>query len=433
MKPDNVFVIGHDEWNRRWVEDVRNPERYRFHPLLSHRECHRTETIDFDGLLEKARSILKEFDGSVDALITHWDFPCTSLLAVLAEEWDLPAPSPAAMMRCEHKFWARTVQRATVPDHTPGFTAINPFDPPGKGEVELEYPFWLKPVKGVGSALGFHVDDYGDLERALERTRGEIGHMGKGFSQALARVELPDGIRGVDGMWCVAEELVDGLELAPEGYVRNGITHCHGLIDCVRDENGKSFQRWEYPAARGPEIHERIRETARRLMPAMGYDQGCFNIEFMWNAREKRLSVVEVNPRISQSHSYQFDKINGVSNHEVAVQLALGREPDLPGEGAYRHASKCVLRKFEQGRVARVPADDELEALENEFPDCRVRILVEEGLDLSELKEQDVYSFQLAFVYVAGKTREEMMERYDAIVDRLDFRFEDERPIGDSA
>ena len=49
---------------------------------------------------ERQRSGVIDFDSPVDGLITHWDFPFTSLLAMLADERDLPAPSPAAMLRC---------------------------------------------------------------------------------------------------------------------------------------------------------------------------------------------------------------------------------------------------------------------------------------------------------------------------------------------
>ena len=82
-----------------------------------------TEEIDFDALLERSRAELDAFDGSVDAIVTHWDFPTSVLGPVLATERGLPAPSLTSLLKCEHKYWSRLEQRRCVPEVVPGFVA----------------------------------------------------------------------------------------------------------------------------------------------------------------------------------------------------------------------------------------------------------------------------------------------------------------------
>ncbi len=430
MHKKNIFVIGLDEWNVAALKQVPHAKSYRFHPLLSYQDCYAHETLDFHALLDQARHILAQFTGSIDGILTHWDFPCTSLLAVLAREQHLPAPSLEAILKCEHKYWARCIQKQALPEITPSFAPVNPFEPPDLDTFPLPFPFWLKPIKGFGSQLGFCIHDQEGFQQALGEMRGKIQHFGDAFNQAMSLANIPEDIAPVDGLWAIAESLVDGREIAPEGFVQNGNVTCHGRIDCVRYPNGKSFHRWEYPADIAPKLQTRIDETTETLIQALGYDQGCFNIEFFWDEPAGKLWVVEVNPRISQSHSYQFRMVNGISNHEAALEVALGREPAFPQDkGHYAVAAKCVLRKFEHARVRRIPQPADIQELEDAYPGCKIKILVEEGQDLDMLRNQDAYSFALAYIYVAGKDRQEMMDRYDKIANQLPFSFDRERPI----
>ena len=171
VRKKNIFVIGLDQTNLHAVKQVARAGDYRFHPLLSYDECYEPESVDFTGLLETSRETLRGFDGEVDALITHWDFPCTTLLSILAGELGLPAPSLEAMLRCEHKYWGRKVQHEVVPECTPSFAPVNPFDPPEITDFPLSFPFWIKPVKGFASQLGFYIGNGEAFEKALESLR----------------------------------------------------------------------------------------------------------------------------------------------------------------------------------------------------------------------------------------------------------------------
>lgn len=422
----NIFVLGYDDHHAQDIQKIPDADAFCFHPLLDTDEIIHQENFDIDGKLEKARRILQQFDGKVDALICHWDFPATSMAAILCAEFGLLSPSLEAVLKCSHKYWSRLEQEAVAPEATPGFCAIDPFDENALEKIDLDYPYWLKPIKGYGSLLGFRIDNEQDLRHALEVTKQKVRRIGNAFNRILEKADLPPEIDEVDGNCLIAESLVQGWEFAPEGYIQHGKFHVHGVMDMVRDKNRKSFLRYEYPSQAPREVQNRAIDMAEKVLQQIGFDNGCFNMEFFWDKDSDELSIVEINPRISQSHCYLFEMVDGMSNHEVAVHVALGDTPQFkPGGGPYRHAAKFLLRHYtqEDATVTRAPSSEQISRLAELQPDTKVNFLAEEGMRLSQIPDQDPYSYILAEVHVAGKTQDEMLERYREATECLPFEF----------
>lgn len=102
-------------------------------------------------------------------------------------------------------------------------------------------------------------------------------------------------------------------------------------------------------------IRRRIDEITRKIIKHTGYDNGAFNIEFFYDQRLNKIWLLEINPRISQSHSDLFFKVDGAPNQKVIIELATGRAPELPRrQGDYKTAAKFYLREFRDGIVSRV-------------------------------------------------------------------------------
>src|SRR5690606_36856369 len=113
----------------------------------------KADTFDFDRLVEQARAELRDFGGSIDAIIAHWDFPVSVLVPILAADYGLPAPSLTAIVRTEHKLWSRALQREVIPDYVPDFYGFDPFDPDALDTIGLDFPFFVKPIKSHSSQL----------------------------------------------------------------------------------------------------------------------------------------------------------------------------------------------------------------------------------------------------------------------------------------
>lgn len=421
----NIFLLALDDFQRRELATIRDADKCNFYGLLDEESLIAPESYDFDDLLERAREELRRFDGPVHAIISHWDFPSSVIAPVLCKEYGIPAPSLESVLKCEHKYWSRVEQQRSIPDCIPGFSGFDPFDDRALEQIELDYPFWIKPVKSHSSQLGFMIDNEQDFREAIPEIREHIGRIGDAFDQALRLVELPEDIRGHGGCTCIAEGVISGVQIACEGTMFQGRFHVHGVLDMLKDEAGRSFDRLEYPSSKPEPVQQRLIDACEKFLRHIGFDNGCFNAEFMWDEAEDKLWLIEFNTRISQSHSEMFAMVDGMSDHEVAIDVALGIEPAMPDrQGRFQVAAKCMIPHYEDGIVRRVPSEEELHRLQERFPGIRVKLDVEPGMRLHDLHNQDSYRYTLGEMYLGADSHEQLRERYDACLDALPFEFE---------
>ncbi|MDN5748037.1 MAG: ATP-grasp domain-containing protein [Pseudonocardia sp.] len=421
--PENVFVLGLDDHNLAILEKLPDAGQYNFIPLLSIEELQYREEIPVPGLLDEAQRQVESFDGPVHALIGFWDFPVSSMVPILCRRLGLRWPSLESVVKCEHKYWSRLEQREVI-DEYPRFGLVD-LDAP---EVDLpegvRYPVWLKPVKAFSSELAFHVNDVEQLREAAAAVREGIGRVGEPFGFVLDQLDLPPEMAGVGGAACLAEEESVGAQVTVEGYSYRGDVRVYGVVDSVTCPDSPSFLRYQYPSRIPARVSDRMVDISRRVIARIGLDDATFNIEYFWDAERDAINLLEVNPRHSQSHAELFERVDGVSNHECMLHLALGREPRLPHrEGDHAVAAKWFLRRSEDGVVTRVPTAEEIEQVERDVPGCTVDVIVTTGDRLSELHDQDSYSYKIANIYVGADDEQELERRYERCVAGLPFEF----------
>ncbi len=423
----NVFIIGQDELSRQMLPHLRHREDYAFHELLSFEEVVHADEYPFERLVATALAQLERFPGSVDAIVGYWDFPTSGLLPVLRREYGLPGPSLEAFLKCEHKYWSRLEQAKVIPACVPAFQAIDPFDERAVDSVEIDYPFWIKPIKAHSSHLGFLIENADQLREALPTIRGGIGRFGEPFDEVMALAELPEEVAAISGHHCIAEAIISaGRQCTLEGYVQNGEVHAEGIIDSLRDETHASvLLRYEYPSTLPDDLQERILSNTRRFLSHIGYDDGPFNIEYFLDEENDRLWLLEINSRISRSHAAIFQLVDGAPHMQVMVDTALGIAPRMPHrEGDYAIAAKQMLRVFEDGWVRRVPSQEEIREVEERFPGTLVHLNVKEGMQLSELQHQDSFSFELGVLFTGAENRKALTERIEVCRRMLPFEID---------
>ncbi|MFY0992867.1 ATP-grasp domain-containing protein [Halomonas sp. C05BenzN] len=423
----NVFVIGLDDLSKRLLPHLRHAEEYAFHGLLSLDEVVHAEEYPFARLVDDALAQLERFPGPVDAIVGYWDFPTSGLLPVLRRERGLPGPTLAAFLKCEHKYWSRLEQARVVPECVPVFQALDPFDERAVESVEIDYPFWIKPVKAHSSHLGFRIETADQLREVLPVIREGIGRFGRPFDEVTALTELPEEVAAVTGHHCIAEAIISsGRQCTLEGYVQNGEVHLVGLVDSLRDAAHPSvLLRYEYPSALPDAVQARMLAITRRFLSRIGYDEAPFNIEFYHDDQSDRIWLLEINARISRSHAAIFQLVDGAPHFQVMVDVALGIPPRMPHrEGPYPVAAKQMLRVFEDGRVRRVPSEAEIRRVEQAFPGTLVKLNVHEGMRLSDLKHQDSFSWELGVLFTGAETREALAERIAQCRRMLPFEIE---------
>ncbi len=420
-----VFVVGADDYNLSLIEKIPGAQDWELIRTLEKRDIRpRSGRIDFDELYAQAKSIIDGHGGKPDAIIGYLDFPVTSLVPLLRRDYEMPGASPEAVARCEHKYWARLKQKEVLPENTQRFEAINPFEPKKAKENAPHYPFWLKPVKGHSSVLGFMVEDEEDFNEALHACRQNIHVIGEPFNAFLEKLDDLSEIDGIDGNFAIAEELVSATrQFTLEGYVWQKQTVIYGAVESLRQgKHTSSFSRYQYPADLPDAVIEQATSVTARMMDAIGYDGSPFNVEFFYDPPSGALNLLEINARISKSHSPLFHMVDGAAHQKVAIELSMGIEPEMPrGAGKDDIAGKFMLRSFEaDGIVKRVPSAGEIAKLKHILPDIDVNVLVEKDVRLSDMFFQDSYSYELAEVFLGGHDRDMLEDAYHRVLDSLE-------------
>ncbi|HCW92190.1 MAG TPA: D-alanine--D-alanine ligase [Flexistipes sinusarabici] len=424
MKKKNVFVVGYDDFNVSMLESIPEAEDYNFISLLSFHEIRDGDGKPIESLLKKAVSRIESFDGSVDAIIGYWDYPVTLLASILTEKYGLPGVPVESILKCEHKYLSRLEQAKVIPEHIPLFEVFDPFNDNYMSDVKMLPPYWIKPIKSFSSYLAYRINSDLDFIDAREEIRRYIGKVTEPFEDFIHKYNLPEELTKNKGKTCIAESLLSGSLCTLEGYVYNNEVFIYGVIDSVRETDSSSFSRYEYPSKIPLEIQGEMEEITRKIMKHIGYDNNTFNIEFFYNQTSGKTTLLEINPRHSQSHAFLFDSVDGVANHKIQLDLALGKKPELPEKfsGKYRKAAKFMTRTFEDGFITKVPSYRELKKINKENKDIIIKLLATEGTRLSQMSYQDSYSYELADIYIPAQDENDLIEKYNKVISEIDFK-----------
>ena len=361
---DEILVACPQPRDRREIDAARLDTRYRVSfagPDLD------TETgWKADALVAELAAV------PADAIVATKDRSALAA-ALAAERRGLPGPSPAAVVRCQHKPTAREIAGRAVPEATPRFGDVDP-------------PAFVKPA--VGRLSQGYDEDYIRGWRELAALAGFHGEVG-----------------------LLAEERLAGEEVTLEGYVHGGRVTTIGVTDSVMYPGTNSFERFEYPSRHPEERLDELAGVADRLLPALGFDEGFFNVE-LFVPEAGPAKVIEVNARIASQFAPLVRAVHGRSTYEALFEVACGRDPAwslAPPDGV---AVSYVLRVFEDAFVEAVPepADD-------------LEVLVQPALRLSEQPgANDEASYRLAILVGAAETRDEAVTRCRERARALAFR-----------
>jgi hypothetical protein len=320
------------------------------------------------------------------------------LASLLAERLGVPGPAPAALLNCQHKGRSRAFHRNVAPAATPQFTVIRGAqDPP----PAFPPPWFAKPIVGRLSQGARRVDDPAELAELTDAS---------GYAAAYARIAELAGVSPASVQGFLVEELTRGAEVTLEGFVHEGRVTVVGITDSIMYPRTNSFERFEYPSRLDPERDEELRDLARRILPALGFDGGFFNMEFVVPTAGPA-TIIEVNGRIASQFAPLVEALHGRSTYDALFALASGRDPAWQATRPDGVAVSYVLRTFTDAFVRSVPEPDE-----------GIEILVRPGLRLSEQGPNDVESYRVAIVYGAGETREEALERCRSRIRKLRFQ-----------
>lgn len=414
----------HTDTQHTDTNNTNNPanDHVTFHPLLEVDRVKEVESgqLSMRQLYNEARQVLKDAP-RVDGVMGYWDFPVQTMVPLLCREFDLPGPSLEGVLRCEHKLWSRLEQQRAASDVVPAFHAVDPFAETPLEARDFDYPLWLKPIKGTDSSLSFLVENADDAKHALGQLRQDIDMFAEPFGYLLEQATLPEEIAAYPAHTCLAEKPLAGEQCTVSGYVSDGKVTVYGIIDSLTYEGTSSFLCYRYPSQLPEDVQARMRQHSQQVMQQLEVNHMAFNIEFFYDDTNDQLGLLEINPRISQSHGELYDKVDGLPNHKVITDLALGRTPQLPHrQGQHHCAAKYFWRHFEDAIVTEIPDEAALNDIYERYEGAVVQLNVNEGMQLSSLLEQDSYSYDLAHIYVGAERPEDLHKIYEQITQTLE-------------
>ncbi|WDD99619.1 ATP-grasp domain-containing protein [Thalassomonas actiniarum] len=418
----HIFVIGYDDFNINQLKQLPLGAQVNYHAALSYEDIKSSEHVPALELFHRAESQILNSDFKPDAVITFWDFPATILAAMLAERFGLRSASVESIFKCENKRWSRTEQAKVIGEHIPCFAGFNPDDRDAFANIGLAPPFWIKPVKSFRSYLAFRVDSAADFEHHRQALTAGIDGIYKPFQELMVKSRLPGDIAGSE-LSCIAEAPLTGEMCTVEAYAFGDEVVCYGIVDSIREQHSNSFNRYQYPSKLPATVQQRMAELTRDVARQLDLRDACFNVEYFYNPADESVHLLEINPRTSQSHSWLFCMVDGVSQFRHQVDIALGRRPQvLPQQGEFAIAAKYMHRAFKSGVVTQVPDARRLAEISRVFAGTQIKLHVNAGDDLNELLFQDAYSFELADIYIGAADEAELEQRYRAIAAMLDIR-----------
>ena len=339
--------------------------------------------------------------------------------ALLARKLGLPGPDPKALIAAQHKYIARRILQQEVPEANVAFHVF-PYTFRSAEEIPLKFPYYVKPVKAAYSVLARRVDSFAELQQHMTFHPWEqyiIKRLVRPFNDVVKKLTDFD----VDAHWMIAEELIDGQQINVDGVVIDGEIHILGIIDAVMYPGTDQFMRFEYPSRLPPDHDQRARETAKRIVRALGLDHGLFNVEMRVCNETGECRLIEVNPRMAAQFSDLYEKVDGINLHDVALKIATGETPDLAsGRGKYKVASSFVFRKFDGTPLTNPPCHEKLGWLREFDPDAFLALFVKTGGGLKrEMKW--LGSHRYATLNMGGESEQHLLDKFHLVKQTLEF------------
>lgn len=371
------------------------------------------EGLAADPLAEIDAILAKVAGVKLAAVISSDDYPGSGLAAIIAERLGLPGPSPEVTLICQHKYLSRLAQAKLAPEAVPSFFLIDVGGGAGLPD-DLRFPLFVKPVKSFFSIGAERVDCAAEIAALLPRWTSPDQ-----FFLPLDRM-LERHIGATIGTKrLIAEGLLKGEQVTVEGYVYGGKAGIFGVVDSVMFPGTLAFSRFDYPSSLPEDVQARMGDIAARVMEGMGFDNGLFNIEMMYDADADRVSIIEINPRMASQFADLYEKVDGTSSYTVLLDIARGRAPCFTQrQGRYGFAASMVLRSFEDHIVAALPSEVEIERLALVYPDIRVELHGMVGRKLSA-ELQDGRSYRYGIVNLGGSDRADVLAQFEACRARL--------------
>jgi ATP-grasp domain len=421
MQMKKILILFAKDWDQIALQAQQYSSQYQFffEGFDLFRFPDNARLLSFNALRYIAKLERKYRAKGLDGIVSNHEQFGTLIAAVLAKRLGLPGNDPLAIIACQHKYYGRLIQQQIVPDAVPSFSYISyPFDP--KLPVQLDYPFFIKPIKATYSVLARQINNADELKQHLTFNFFEeflIRKLVKPFADILP-LFTPIS---VDANGLLAEEVMHGKQLNIDGYCIDGEVHFLGVIDEIMYPETQSFMRFEYPSQLSNMIQNRAKEIAKKVLEGLNYQHGFFNIEFVYDQKFDQLKIIEINPRMASQLANLYERVDGCQPYSILFSLAVGEVPKLfHGKGQFRSAASFIFRRFQKPLKQRIPSRAELAHALASYPDAKMMLYYKKGTSLDR-EMRWLGSYRYAVLNLGGLSRSDLFDRFNQVCKKLCF------------
>lgn len=419
MRKKILFLFPH-EWDHAGLRSLGDEFEFVFEGFDIFRFPENARLLWFDAPRYVDRLVRRYAGAKLAGVMSTNEQYGALIAAAVAKKLGLPGTDPAAIIRAQHKYYARLVHKQAIPEATPDFTVF-PYRVADPANVGLPYPFFVKPVKAAHSVLARRVATPAELMRHLTFHPWEkyiIKRLVRPFNDLMPAYTNFD----IDPEHLLGESLITGRhQVTVDGYARRGReVAIIGIVDSVMYPGTHAFQRFEYPSSLPEPVQSRMKDISARALRAVGFDHGAFNVELVWDDQTDRIQLIEVNPRLAAQFGDLYEKVDGRSTYQLLLDLTVDRDPRTDaGAGAWRNAASFVFREF-HGAPKIAPGRRQIAWLEANYPDALLNTYIKSGHSRwREIKW--LGSYRYAVLNLGGADRHDMFARFEHICQHLHF------------
>jgi carbamoyl-phosphate synthase large subunit len=226
---------------------------------------------------------------------------------------------------------------------------------------EIGFPLIIKPVDSFSSRGVYRINTFSEIEKYLGTTRN--------FSSSGD---------------ILIEEFMDGAEVSVESITQNNITSTVQITDKIITPYPTAVEMGHIqPSSLKEETQEEIKNLVKKAIVALGLDNCASHAEV--KITKEGPKMVELGARLGGDYitSHLVPLSTGVNIEAAAIQIAMGKKPDL--EHKFKKASAIQYLDLPKGKMIR--KINECEGLQGDKRIKSVMIFCKEGEMISEITD----------------------------------------------
>ncbi|MDH5710907.1 MAG: ATP-grasp domain-containing protein [Gammaproteobacteria bacterium] len=366
------------------------------HSLIT--EVHAGLHVDLDNKAAALATILDEARKKPFAGILGSDDSTVELAARAAAALGLPHNPPEAAQISSRKDLARcelSLGGAPVPINC----LLDLNQPLEKQMVGLPWPCVIKPLNMSASRGVIRANNEQEFINACARIKKIIQHNTEEFERTHVLIE----------------DYIDGIEIAYEGYLKNGQLHTITIFDKPEPLTGPYFEETIYvtPSVLDDDIQKSIMQTVQQACKIYGLITGPVHAELRIN-KDNKPWILEVASRtIGGDCGQTLNSDTGFNIEELTIALAINRDYEIKKEESCSGVMMIPIKKG--GILRRVEGLSEARNIEHIES---VDIIIREGNELIPLPEGNQYP---GYIFARAETQKEVISALQQAFEQLEF------------